>query len=130
MKTLFKIKIVLMDGNVISFKEGSVAHFEFMTQGVFFVEGVVNITRGQGLRTLNTVKYENYRNWIPVVNIKNVEILTTKTIDEAEEIKKYEKFLEHGIDIMVTEISHTEKPTVAEVEKKIKAEKKQKRSIN
>jgi hypothetical protein len=124
------IIIKMLNGDTMTFKEGVVAHFQFMTQGVFFVEGPVEVTKKQPGLILDEVKYRNVRNWIPIVNIKIVEIITNKVINQPDEIRKWEKFKEHNIDIMLTDISHTEPPDPKDVAKQIAKEEKKKRSVN
>lgn len=128
MKTTLSIKIKLMNGETLTFKDDSAVHFEFQQWGTLFVEGAMEVKKKQRGLILDEVEYRNVRNWIPVVNIKNVEVITWKTINEPEEVRKYLKFKEHGIDIMVTKISHTEPKTAEEVEKEIAKEEKKKKA--
>lgn len=126
MTTRLSIKVVLNNGETMTFKDDSAAQFEFMSQGLFFVEGAVEVKKKERGTILDEVTYRNVRQWIPIAQIKNVEIITWKTINEPQEVKKWLKFKEHGLDIMVTKISHTNPKTQEEVEAEIKKEEKKK----
>lgn len=126
MTTRLSIKITLQNGEIMTFKDGAASHFEFQSWGTLFVEGAIEIKKKERGTILDEVEYRNVRNWIPVANIKNVEVITWKTINEPEEVKKYLKFKEHGLDIMVTKISHTEPKTQKDVEAEIAKEAKKK----
>lgn len=128
MTTRLSIKITLQNGEIMTFKDGAASHFEFQQWGTLFVEGAIQVKKTDRGLILDEVEYRNVRNWIPLVNIKNVEVITWKTINEPEEVKKYLKFKEHGIDIMVTKISHTEPKTEKEVEAEIAKEEKKKKA--
>ena len=130
MKIVFSIKLNLQNGETRTFKDDAGIHFEFQQWGTFFVEGGMEVKKKQRGLILDEVQYRNVRTWIPISTIKDVEVITWKTINDREEIRKYEKFLEHGIDIMVTKISHTNPPDknqIEEVEKKIAKEDKAKK---
>lgn len=57
-------------------------------------------------------------------NLKYFESFVEKTIDDPEEMRKHDAFLARGIDMMVTEISHTVPPDPEEVKKQIAKEQK------
>ena len=133
MTNRLSIKITLQNGEVMTFKDGAASHFEFQQWGTLFVEGAMEVKQKKGALEVSNhavditeVTYRNVRNWIPLVNIKNVEVITWKTLNDPKEIEKWQKFKEHGLDLMVTKISHTNPKTEAEVEKEIKAEEKKK----
>lgn len=122
MKEDFSIKVTYTDGGIITFKEDAAANFQFMQGGLFFVEGMPTRKIEEFGKIKRKVEYRSVRTWIPVQQIKNVEIITKKTLTEPKEIEKWEKFLEHGLDLMMTKISHTQEPTEAEIQRKIDIE--------
>lgn len=128
MTTKHTLKITFQNGDIVHYKE--LAHFEFMQQGLLFVEGIIAKKLDTMGLIIKKVTYSNARNWYPIAIIKHVEVQTVKSIEETEEIRKYEKFLEHGIDIMVTKISHTEPPDPEAVAKEIALEEKRKEKAN
>ena len=131
MTNRLSIKITLQNGEVMTFKDDAAAHFEFQQWGTLFVEGAMEVKKKQRGLIIDEVEYRNVRNWIPLVNIKNVEVITWKTLNDPKEIQKWQKFKEHGLDLMVTKISHTEPKTQKEVEAEIaKEEKKKARKAN
>lgn len=123
MTTKFTIIIKYMNGETITFKEA--ADFKMMQQGLLFVEMPYVKAQEKLGKILRGVHTKSTRHWIPFAQIKNIEVLTSKTITNPQELKKYQKFLDHGIDMTVTEISHTEPPDPKEVAKKIIEEEKQ-----
>ena len=131
MTNRLSIKITLQNGEVMTFKDDAASHFEFQQWGTLFVEGAMEVKKKQRGLIVDEVEYRNVRNWIPLVNIKNVEVITWKTLNDPKEIQKWQKFKEHGLDLMVTKISHTNPKTEAEVQKEIeKEEKKRKEKVN
>lgn len=126
MTNRLSIKITLQNGEVMTFKDAAASHFEFQQWGTLFVEGAMEVKKKQRGLIVDEVEYRNVRNWIPLVNIKNVEVITWKTINDPKEIEKWQKFKEHGLDLMVTKISHTNPKTEADIEKEIKDEEKKK----
>ena len=126
MTNRLSIKITLQNGEVMTFKDDAAAHFEFQQWGTLFVEGAMEVKKKQRGLIIDEVEYRNVRNWIPLVNIKNVEVITWKTLNDPKEIQKWQKFKEHGLDLMVTKISHTEPKTQKEVEAEIAKEEKRK----
>ena len=131
MTNRLSIKITLQNGEVMTFKDDAAAHFEFQQWGTLFVEGAMEVKKKQRGLIIDEVEYRNVRNWIPLVNIKNVEVITWKTLNDPKEIQKWQKFKEHGLDLMVTKISHTNPKTEEEVQKEIeKEEKKRKEKAN
>lgn len=57
-------------------------------------------------------------------NIFYVKTIADKEIDDSEELRKYDLFLERGVDILVTEIATEAGPDVNEVKRQIKREQK------
>lgn len=125
MKTIYTVNVKYINGESVSFKNA--ADFSIMDQGVLFVEMPYVKDEDRLGRYLRSVKTTGQRVWIPLAQIKYIDVQTTRTITEPEEIKKYEKFLEHNIDITVTKISHTKAPSPEEVAKKIAEEEKTER---
>lgn len=117
MTTTITIHVKLNNGEVQSFKD--VANFQMMPQGLLFIEMPIAKNENRQGRLLVGVESRSHRHWIPFANIKDVEVLTSNKITHSDELKKYEKFLEHGIDISVTPISYTKPPSIEDVEKKI-----------
>ena len=131
MTNRLSIKITLQNGEVMTFKDDAAAHFEFQQWGTLFVEGAMEVKKKQRGLIIDEVEYRNVRNWIPLVNIKNVEVITWKTLNDPKEIQKWQKFKEHGLDLMDTKISHTNPKTEEELQKEIeKEEKKRKEKAN
>lgn len=134
MTNRLSIKITLQNGEVMTFKDDAASHFEFQQWGTLFVEGAMEVKQKRGALEVSRhavditeVTYRNVRNWIPLVNIKKVEVITWKTINDPKEIQKWQKFKEHGLDLMVTKISHTNPKTQEEVEAEIKKEEKKRK---
>lgn len=117
MTTTITIHVTLNNGEVQSFKD--VANFQMMPQGLLFIEMPIAKKENKLGLILRGVETNIQRYWIPFANIKDIDVKTRRSIIEYNEIKKYEKFLEHGIDITVTQISHTESPSIEDIEKKI-----------
>ena len=114
----FTIIVRMANGETQTFKGDAAANFQFMTQGLLFIEGAYKIDiRKRGNLPPDEIHYRNERHWIPVAQIKDVQILTHRSISDPEEIRKYQVFKEHNIDIMTTKISNTEPPSKEEIEK-------------
>lgn len=120
MTTKFSIIIKFTNGEATTFKD--VANFQVMDQGVFFVEGIAVKKEDKIGRILRGIETKIERYWYPMAIVKEFKVYTTRTITEPEEVRKYEAFLKHGIDITVTKISHTNEPDEKAVSKLVERE--------
>ncbi len=126
MTTKFSIKVTLMNGETLTYKDEEALTFEMQDRGLMFVHSALQKEfKKMGVHTVK-VHYRYSRSWIPYVQIKTIEVITNKEIDDPEEIKKYDEFLKHGIDIMMTNISYTAPKTPEQVQKEIDEEKQPK----
>jgi hypothetical protein len=103
--------------------------FEIMPAGHLYIREISETTlktkEGLPLRdkgALGIVENRYQRTWIPLSQIKEICVTTSTVIDNPTEIKKYQMFKKHGIDITTTAVSHTTPPTVEEIEKEIAEE--------
>lgn len=126
MTTELTIKVLYLNGEATTFKNDSAFHFEILNNGTLFVEGKMQSDIEEMGRIKKRVKYSNYRTWIPLINVKSVEVQTRKEINDPEEIRKWEKFKSHGFDLMITPVSYTAPKTEEEVIKEIQKEEKKK----
>ena len=118
MTTEFSIVVTLTNGETRTFTGPEAQTFEFMTQGLFFVDGALDKTvKQRGNLPPDEIHYKSTRTWIPIAQIKAVTIRTHKTLNDPEEIRKYQEFKKHNIDIMVTKVSHTEPPDQKAIDK-------------
>lgn len=124
MTTKFSIMVHLTNGEAKTFPFDEATSFEFMAQGFFFVHSQIAKTAKQTGSNLKGMKYRYVRTWIPNGTIKDIEVITEKEITDPEELAKYVEFLKHGVDIMVTKISHTNPPTEEEIKEKAAKETK------
>lgn len=107
----------LIDGGSKTWAKGSVKGYSVMQQGLFFIQGVpVEKTKKDESLIVTTVG-----TWVPLNLIKSVELITETTVEAGQELKKYRKFQEHGIDMTMDKISETV-VSPADVAKKINAE--------
>lgn len=120
MTTKFTTIVHMNNGEILTFKGEEAMTFEMQDRGLLFVHS--NIKKESDAKTL--IRYRYTRNWIPYVNIRNIEVYTTKEITNAEEFRKYNRFLEKGIDMIMTPISNTVPKSAAEAAKEIEAEDK------
>ena len=127
MKKSMSINIYL-EGGKETCAFGEAAQFHFMPEGLFFIQEGDRVDVDQIGRIVRKKTVRNKRVWYPIDRIKKVEI-DTKSELEGEDIKKYDTFLKHGIDITKTKISHTEPLSPAEIEKAILAAQKQKEAL-
>lgn len=118
MTTAFTIIVRLVNGETQTYKGDAAANFEFMTQGLLFIDGAMQKeVKQRGNLPPDEIHYRNERHWIPIAQIKDVQILTHRSLTDPEEIRKYQVFKKHNIDIMVTKISHTEPPSPEDIAK-------------
>ena len=111
----------LTSGEARSFKNAET--FEIMSQGMLYIKlpPTMTIEQGPGKAT-KRVKNRNERIWIPLHQIKDVEIITNIEITDPEECRKYDAFKKHGIDMTMTATSYTAPPDPKEVERLINQE--------
>lgn len=107
--------IKLVTGESVSFAKGDIRSFSVMPEGYVFIEGQDLVHEDKVKRT-HKISY--VRTWIPTHVVKKVEMMTDTIFEDDTEYKKYQKFLEHGIDMTRQKISHTEVDP-EEVKKKI-----------
>lgn len=107
--------IKLTTGESVSFAKGDIRSFSVMPEGYVFIEGQDLFYEDQKKHS-HRVSY--IRTWIPTHIVKKVEMMTDTIFEDDTEYKKYQKFLEHGIDMTRQKISHTEVDP-EEVKKKI-----------
>lgn len=123
MTTEFSLKVTLTNGEIRTFKDDAVMTFEMQDRGLFFVHSNIEKNLATIGKKVNKVHYRYVRNWIPYVQIKDIEILTNKVLTDPAEIEKYQKFLKHGLDIMMTPVSNTVPKTAQEVQDEINGKK-------
>lgn len=118
MTTAFTIIVRTVFGETQTYKGDAAANFEFMNAGLLFIDGAMKVEiKQRGNLPPDEIHYRNERHWIPIAQIKDVQILTHRSLTDPEEIRKYQVFKKHNIDIMVTKISHTEPPSPEEIAK-------------
>lgn len=110
---------MLMNGETLTYKDSAATTFEMQDRGLFFIHSDISKDLATVGKKVNKVHYRYVRTWIPYQQIKYVEILTNKEMTDPKEIEKYQKFLEHGMDIMMTRISNTVPKTPEQVQDEI-----------
>lgn len=127
MTTKFSLKLISVTGKVEVIND--IETFEFMQQGFLFIKLHPDIKKKYNGDKLEEVKNTNERLWIPIMQIRRVSIITDHIIKDETELRKYEKFLEHGIDMTVTPISYTApknpEEVAATVDQELKLEEKE-----
>lgn len=112
MKKDFGIKIEMMNGEVITFAKGQVSDYGVMPAGAFFVQGArsrKDTHRNHSNESpIDKTVLSEHRYWIPLINIKRVDMDMDIHLTSNEDVRKYDKFMAHGIDMISTKISHTE----------------------
>ena len=119
MTTKFSIKVTLASGEIRTFKDDAAMTFEMQDRGLFFVHSNIEKNLSTVGKTINKVHYRYVRTWIPYRQIKELEVLTNKEITDSKEIEKYQKFLKHGLDIMMNQVSNTVPKTAQQVQDEI-----------
>ncbi len=122
MTTKFSTVVTLMNGEKLTFKDDQIMTFEMQDRGLFFVHSSVEKNLSTLGNKVNKIHYRYVRSWIPYQQIKEVEIITNKETVDPAEIDKYQKFLKHGIDIMMTQVSYTAPKTAQQVEEELAKE--------
>jgi len=116
MKTQISLTVHLINEKARSFI--NIETFEIMQQGVLYVRTHPIMTIEQNSdKSTRRVKNNNKRYWIPLAQIKDIEVTTNHEISDPKECEKYDAFKKHGIDMTITPTSYTAPPNVEEVEK-------------
>ncbi len=110
MKEYKGVVINMIDGSSITYKKGQVETFKWMNEGVLFIQGERHpkdtLVDERKVVCERTISHE--RVWVPITQIKSVKMETDDVLESNLEIRKYDKFKKHGIDITVSPISQTE----------------------
>lgn len=125
MQTKFTLLVHYTNGEVGTYKDDAVMTFEMQDRGLLFIHSQLDKNLKQVGNRIQSVKYRYTRTWIPYSQVKSVDVITNKELTDTKEIAKYQEFLKHGIDMMMTPISHTKPKDPKEVETEIAAEKTQ-----